>query len=149
MNYWLRFNLVGILGMAVQLIALAILSHVMPHHLLYASAIAVELTLLHNLTWHIHYTWRDRSDSTSRLQQLLRFHLSNGLISLAGNLILMHLLLHHTHLPLLVSNLIAILTCSLANFYASHHWTFPQRTPPNIMAPNRICGPAPSSSSFV
>ncbi|HSY36499.1 MAG TPA: hypothetical protein VK814_12165 [Acidobacteriaceae bacterium] len=36
---------------------------------------------------------------------------------LLGNLALMQLLVHEAHLPLLVSNLAAILCCSVANFY--------------------------------
>ncbi len=121
---WLRFNLVGLLGMSVQLITLALFNRAFPHHPLTISGVAIELTLLHNFTWHTHYTWRDRTNSGSRLQQLLRFHLANGLISLVGNLILMRLLLHHTHLALLPANLIAILCCSVANYIAGNHWAF-------------------------
>jgi len=120
---WAKFNLVGVIGMAVQLSALTLLSRALPSHYLYAAAAALELTLLHNFLWHRRYTWRDRPTAWPR--QLLRFHLSNGLISLAGNLALMRLLVHTTHLPLLVSNLIAILCCSIANFSLSHKWTFP------------------------
>ncbi len=36
--------------------------------------------------------------------RLLRFQLSNGIVSLAGNLVLMRLLVDHTRLPLLVAN---------------------------------------------
>jgi len=65
---------------------------------------------------------RDQRGST--LNRLLRFHLSNGLVSLAGNLLLMRLLVSQAHLPVLAANGIAILCCSLANFFLSHHWIF-------------------------
>ena len=122
---WCKFNLVGAMGMVVQLAALALFNRVMAGHYLYASAAAIELTLIHNFLWHRRFTWRDRRDSTPPFHQFIRFQLSNGLISLAGNLALMRLLVHTTHLPLLVSNLIAILCCSIANFSLSHKWTFP------------------------
>jgi putative flippase GtrA len=130
---WVRFNLVGTLGMAVQLSALAIFNRWMNGRYLVASAAAVELTLLHNFVWHLRYTWRDRRDARSTLHRLLRFHLANGLVSLFGNLILVRLLVRSAHLALLVANALAILGCSLANFCLANLWAFPAA----ISAPNR------------
>jgi putative flippase GtrA len=121
---WTRFTLVGALGMAVQLFTLAMLNRVFPGHYLTASAIALELTLLHNAAWHLLYTWRDRAGNTSGMHRLLRFHFSNGLVSLFGNLILMRLLVHNAHLPVIPANLIAILCCSIANFSLGDRWVF-------------------------
>lgn len=121
---WLRFNLVGAMGMAVQLTALALLNRCARGHYLVASAAALELTLLHNFLWHWHYTWRDRRGSSTPLRAFLRFQLSNGLVSLVGNLALMRLLVHYTQMPLLASNLIAIACCSLATFGIGNSWVF-------------------------
>jgi len=125
---WLKFNLVGAIGMVVQLAALALFNRLAPGHVLAATAAAIELTLLHNFVWHLHYTWRDRRDHTSAPTsapaQLLRFHLSNGLVSLVGNLALMRVLVHQAHLPVVPANLIAILCCSVINFTLSHTWAF-------------------------
>ena len=96
----------------------------MPGHYLCASAAAVELALLHNFVWHLHYTWRDRRGSSAVMPQLLRFHLSNGLVSLVGNLALMRLLVQAAHLPLLAANGIAILCCSVVNFCLGNAWAF-------------------------
>jgi putative flippase GtrA len=123
---FLRFNLVGLFGIATQLTTLAVLNHVHPNHYLLTSTFAVELTLLHNFTWHVHYTWPAESQRRAReaLAQLLRFHLSNGLISLLGNLILMRLFVHSTHMPVLLANALTIACCGLANFLLAHHWVF-------------------------
>jgi putative flippase GtrA len=121
---WLRFNLVGAMGMAVQLAALALFNRALRGHYLWASAAAVELTLLHNFLWHQRFTWRDRRDAAPWPQQLWRFHLSNGLVSLLGNLALMQLLVHAAHLPLLLANTLAILSCSVANFWLGNRWAF-------------------------
>lgn len=110
--------------MAVQLAALALLNRCLPGHYLADSAAAIELTLLHNFLWHMHYTWPGQRDRATRLRQLMRFHLSNGLVSMLGNLALMRLLVHEAHLPLLVSNLMAIVCCSIANFCLGNHWAF-------------------------
>jgi putative flippase GtrA len=91
---------------------------------LYASAAAIELTPLHNFVWHLHYTWRDRRVSDTRLRQLTRFDLSNGLVSMLGNLTLTRLLVHEARLPLLVSNVIAIICCSVVNFCLGSKWAF-------------------------
>jgi putative flippase GtrA len=125
---WLKFNLVGAMGMCIQLASLALFNCCLRGHYLCASAAAIELTLLHNFIWHSLYTWRDRRDTYSskaqRLHQLLRFHLSNGIVSLLGNLILTRVLVHSAHLPLLVSNATAILCCSIANYCLSNRWAF-------------------------
>jgi putative flippase GtrA len=124
---WLKFNLVGAIGMAVQLASLALFNRCWAGHYLYASAAAVELTLLHNFVWHLHYTWRDRRDRSAIFGQLFRFHLSNGLVSMLGNLTLMRVLMHEAHMPLLVSNCIAILCCSIVNFCLGNNWAFAAR----------------------
>ena len=124
---WGKFNLVGAMGMVVQLAALALINRWAAGHYLYASAAAVEITLLHNFVWHLHYTWRDRRDSDTRMVQLLRFHLSNGLVSMLGNLALMRLLVEGAHMHPIAANCIAILCCSLVNFGLGDYWAFAAR----------------------
>jgi putative flippase GtrA len=123
-----KFNLVGAIGMVLQLAALTLFNRWMVGHYLYASAAAIEVTLLHNFLWHWHYTWRDRREDATLVRRFVRFHLSSGLISILGNLALMQLLVHAAHLPLLVANLAAILCCSMANFYAGNKWAFAGRS---------------------
>ena len=125
---WSKFNLVGAVGMVVQLAALALFNRCVPGHYLLASAAALELTLLHNFVAHLHYTWSDRRHNSAVLAQLVRFHLSNGLVSMLGNLALMRLLVGVAHIPLLVSNAIAILGCSILNFCLGNNWAFAART---------------------
>ncbi len=121
---WWKFNLVGAMGMVVQLTSLAVLSRFIAGHYLYASAVAVELAVLHNFVWHVHFTWRDRRDPPVMVSQVIRFHLSNGLVSLLGNLALMRILVRETRLPLLISSCVAILCCSMINFCLGDSWAF-------------------------
>ncbi|MGB6974822.1 MAG: GtrA family protein [Terracidiphilus sp.] len=121
---WCRFNLVGALGMVLQLAALTLLNRISGGHYLLATAAAVELTLLHNFVWHLRYTWLDRRNRSSIPAQLIRFHLSNGVVSLLGNLLLMRLLVHGARLPVVPANFLAILACSLVNFALGHFWVF-------------------------
>ena len=124
---WGKFNLVGAMGMAVQLASLALLNWWAPGHYLYASAAALEVTLLHNFVWHLRYTWRDRRDNSALWDQLMRFHLSNGLVSMVGNLALMRILVAEARVPVLASNCIAILCCSMVNFCLGNDWVFAAR----------------------
>ena len=121
---WVTFNLVGAVGLLVQLAALALFNRLLHGRYLIASVAALEVALLHNFKWHTQYTWHDCRDSFSLRRQLVRFHLSNGLLSLAGNLALMPLLVHAAHLPVLISNCVSVVCCSVANFWVSHSWTF-------------------------
>lgn len=121
---WWKFNLVGAMGMVVQLSALVAISRLASGHYLYASAAAVELAVLHNFVWHLHFTWRDRRYDSLLLSQLVRFHLSNGLVSMLGNLILMRILVQGAHAPLLIANCTAILCCSIVNFGLGDKWAF-------------------------
>ena len=124
---WWKFNLVGAMGMVVQLAGLALFARLAPEHYLVTSAAAVELAVLHNFVWHLHYTWRDRRGDSPWTAQLLQFHVSNGGVSLAGNLLLMRVLLHEARLPLLLANSVAILCCSIANFCLGNRWAFAAR----------------------
>jgi len=121
---WGKFNLVGAIGMGFQLGALGVLDRCAPGHYLYATAAAIELTLLHNFAWHLHFTWRDRRDRLGRFRQLFRFHASNGLVSMLGNLALMRILVQQAHAPILLANGIAILVCSMINFVLGDQWAF-------------------------
>jgi len=126
---WGKFNLVGAAGVVLQLALLAVFNRLTPGHYLVATVAAIEITLLHNFAWHVRFTWCDRRDGSAFLPRLLRFHLSNGLVSLVGNLALMRMLVGHVHLQVLAANLIAIVCCSIVNFVLSDLWAFARVRP--------------------
>jgi putative flippase GtrA len=112
------------MGMLVQLSLLGLMGRWAREHSLWATAAAIEATLLHNFTWHVRITWRDRREAATVGVQLVRFHLSNGMVSMVGNLMLMGLLVKEMKMPLLVANGLAIVCCSLVNFGLGDRWTF-------------------------
>jgi putative flippase GtrA len=124
---WGKFNMVGAVGMMVQLGALAVFMRLAPGHYLLASAAAIEVALLHNFVGHCKFTWSDRRDDAGLAGRLVRFHLSNGMVSMAGNLVLMRVLVHDARLPVLVANCFAILSCSIVNFCLGDGWAFAER----------------------
>jgi putative flippase GtrA len=123
---WLKFNLVGALGIAVQLAVLFGLKCGLHFNYLLATALAVETAVVHNFLWHERYTWADRVQPSWRksLPRLLRFNLAAGGVSIAGNLALMKLLVGLCHVNYLIANVVAIVSCSLLNFLLSEAWIF-------------------------
>ena len=123
---WLKFNAVGAAGIVVQLAALALLASGLGLNYLVATALAVELAVLHNFFWHQRFTWVDRASVGTRdtLARLLKFNLTNGGLSILGNLVSMCLLVGQFHLRIILANLITIAALSVANFLVSHRFVF-------------------------
>jgi len=116
---FLRFNTVGALGIAVQLVVLWLLAGPLGVHYLVATAIAIEISVLHNFFWHLRWTWA-RSGSALRDRHVwfrcAAFHAGNGLVSMLGSLALMPLFAGRLHIHYLLANLLAIACTGLVNF---------------------------------
>jgi putative flippase GtrA len=126
---WLTFNGVGLLGMAVQLTLLDILTRLAGIHYLPATALAVEITVLHNFLWHQRWTWRDRPAPSVRASaaRLAWFHLVNGSVSLCGNLAIVALLTGRAGLHPVLANVVSVAACSFLNFFGAHTLVFASR----------------------
>jgi putative flippase GtrA len=119
---WWKFSVVGLLGVGVQLAALSLLVRCGLHYLL-ATAIAVEIAILHNYAWHRRWTWAERAVERPA-GRLFRFHLANGLVSLLSNLLWMRLLVGMLGIRALPGNLLAIGATSLVNFALGERCVF-------------------------
>jgi putative flippase GtrA len=183
---WCKFNLVGAVGIFVQFGVLFLLKSVLHFNYLAATALAVEVAVVHNFFWHERFTWADRTKSrpslgrhasgaetrnrpstlfaalkrfaTQRLcclslprlslrgpslcglsmcrlslrggsfARFVRFNLTTGLVSIAGNLGMMQVMVGRVHMNYLAANGIAIAVCSLLNFVVSDGWVFGTKT---------------------
>ena len=123
---WFNFNAVGAIGIFVQLGVLSILTSGMHVNYLAATALSVQAAILHNFFWHERFTWRDRTRSNGRsiLTRLLKFDLTTGVFSIAGNLALMRLFVGALGLNYFIANLLTIATCSIVNFLVSDRIVF-------------------------
>ncbi|HEY6231306.1 MAG TPA: GtrA family protein [Pyrinomonadaceae bacterium] len=127
MLHWLKFNLVGVLGFALQSAALFVLTHLAyPLSYLAATTVAVELAVLNNFVWHQRWTWNDRPATTKRetIGRLAKFNLTTGLVSIIGNLALMSLLVGHFRLPVAPANVVTVASCSILSFVLSDRFAF-------------------------
>lgn len=132
--HWVRFNLVGAIGLGVQLGTLALLTTVFSVEYMLATLVAVESSVLHNFVWHERFTWAERRSGRWRdaCARALHFNLTTGAVSIGGNLLLMRLLVGEMHLPVLFGNLTSIVGCSLVNFLVSDRWVFRARLGPAV-----------------
>jgi len=123
---WCKFNLVGGIGIVVQLSVLFLLKSLLNFNYLYGTTIAVEAAVVHNFVWHEQFTWADRVHVSWRgsLTRFLRFNLTAGAVSLFGNLALMKVMVGLGGMNYLLANGIAIALCALANFLVSDEWVF-------------------------
>ena len=132
MIHFIRFNVVGVLGFALQSAVLFFLTH-NPHPAGYltATAIAVELAVLNNFVWHQQWTWSDRPSATpsETLRRLVKFNLTNGAVSLIGNLIFMSILVGRMRLPISGAYVVSIVACSICNFFLADRFTFLREKP--------------------
>ena len=117
-----RFVIVGCLGFVLQLLALWALTSLAGWPWLPATAVAVELAVVHNFVWHERWTWRDRGEAS--WTRFARFNVATGLTSIVGNIVLMGILVGMMRIPAVIANAIAVGVLSAANFVASDRWVF-------------------------
>ena len=123
---WLKFNTVGAMGLAVQLLILALLLSILKPHYVWATVLAVETAVIHNFFWHWRWTWADRGhrDVRRMLAALMRFNLSNGLISLLGTVLCTVVLTGFFRLNPLLANVLSLVPCCVINYLVSDRLVF-------------------------
>ena len=126
---WLRFgrfNLVGLAGAAVQLLAFSLLMRASRLHPAVAAPLAVEIAVLHNFFWHARFTWRDREPAGWRQTavRFWRFHAANGVVSVLGNMAATYCLVEWFGVPAPPAAILAIAVCMPANFLLADRWVY-------------------------
>jgi putative flippase GtrA len=132
----MKFNAVGLIGIIVQLAALAVFRSWLKLDYLLATGLAVELAVIHNFLWHERFTWADRPAARwmHSLFRLAKFNLSNGAVSLLGNLGLMWALVEGLKVHYIVANCFAIAACSVINFWLGDRFVFEAADNPDAAA---------------
>jgi putative flippase GtrA len=130
MRRFLRYYLVGAMGLSVKFSVLTALVEFAGVGYLASTAVAVEAAVMHNFTWHLRWTWRDRSAGLSRreaLMRLLRFHLGAGAVAMLANLLVTRFLVQEFGIHYAAANLAATVFAGLANFMISNFVVFASR----------------------
>jgi putative flippase GtrA len=118
---------VGLLGLGLQVAALAALTSLARWHWLPATLASVELAIVHNFFWHERWTWGDRTAGGAVLSRFLRFNAANGLTSLAGNAALMALMVGVVGARPVPANALAVAAIGAVNYLLADRWVFAVR----------------------
>jgi len=115
---------VGMLGFCLQMLVVSgLIAAGWPY--LIATAVGVEAAVLHNFVWHERWTWADRTGgSPGPARRLLRFNLTTGLTSIAGNLGFTALYVGQFGLTPVAANVLAVASTTLANFLVADRYVF-------------------------
>lgn len=91
-----------------------------------ATICAVELAVLNNFFWHQRWTWKDRPSlsKAETFRRLAKFHVTNGALSIIGNLILMAIFVGMLRLPIVGANVVTVALCSIFNFILADRIAF-------------------------
>jgi len=119
------FSVVGLIGIGVRLGVLWLLAGRLGVHYLTATFLAIEASVLHNFVWHVHWTWVDRpASAVQTFWRLVRFHVTNGMVSFVGGILLVSLLTGNLRIHYLLANVMSILACALLNLIVANLWVF-------------------------
>ena len=110
------FASVATIGFVVQASAIVALTSLAGWHITAATAAGVLLAIVHNFVLHARWTWADRDRSARVLTRLARFTLATGSLSLVGTVALTTLYAWLLGAPVLVSNLLAVVSVGALNF---------------------------------
>ena len=130
----LAFLAVAAGGFLLQTVTVALLTHLSSVVPELATAIAVEIAVLHNFFWHERWTWGDRAASHSRLRRFGAYQLATGSTSLAGNLVVVAAAVRLFSIEATSANVIAVVVMSVANYTIADRWIFPRAAVAAVVA---------------
>jgi putative flippase GtrA len=117
---FIRFGVVGLIGVGVNVLILRVLYGEMHLLLPLASAIGVEITIITNFLLNNRWTFGERSVSPKRF---FRYNLA-ALGGLAITTVVLTLLTNHGGFPYIAADLIGIGAATIWNFGTSVFWTW-------------------------
>jgi putative flippase GtrA len=114
---WGLFNLIGCGGFVVQMATLSLLTRGFGWQYGWATALAIELAILHNFAAHTRWTWGDRRPAGGRALAAMfaRYQFAKSL-SIAANLAITAWLVSHISVPVEAASAAAVLCLSVVNF---------------------------------
>lgn len=123
---FLKFCLVGISGVGVNMFFLWFFTEVVRIFYLFASPLAIELSILNNFILNDFWTWRDRGGpgKLNYFKRMVQYHISVSVSAIIANIFLLWFLTEIFNLYYLFSNLFGIAAGTLLNYFINDRWTF-------------------------
>jgi putative flippase GtrA len=119
----MRFNLVGVMGFALQTATLWLLVRRAGLGAGAGITIAVLAAVSHNFAWHERFTWPNLPRD-QRFKRWVAFHVSTGAVSVLTNLGVTMIVMTATGLSVVPANVIAVVIASTANFWINDRLIF-------------------------
>jgi len=122
----IKFLIVGMSGLIVNIGSLYILKEFCKLHYLLAGFMAIELSIINNFLLNSFWTWKDRKVVSLKifLFRLIKFNISTGLTTLFINLFVLWVLTEFLHIYYLFSQLIGIILGTIINYLIYYYWVF-------------------------
>ena len=121
----LKFAIVGISGVGVNMGMLFILTEYFHIPYLISSIIAIEISIVSNFFLNDLWTWKDRIKK-KYIYRFIQYHISVGVTAIFVNWLILLLLTEVFGVYYLLSNLIGIALGTFANYIVNDVWTFRQ-----------------------
>ena len=122
---FVRFNAVSAVGFAVQIATVVLLTRWLALPDVAATGAGVAAAVVHNFLWHRRWTWADRpAEPAGAIARFVRFAAANGAVSIAGNLLIVAVIIQATTVDVVVANALAVVLCGLLNYRLSDRVVF-------------------------
>ncbi len=121
---WGVFNIVGLGGFIVQIVAIALLTRQFGWTAFAATVVALELAALQNFVAHGRWTWGDRPATGAREWLRRYWRYQGGKTALLAANLAITATLAHLGLAAEIANTAAVLTCAIPNYLLSEHLVF-------------------------
>ena len=122
----LKFGIVGLSGVLVNMGVLYALTEQIGVFYLISSVIAIEASILSNFTLNNLWTWKDRK-SGHVIHRVIRYHAAAGITAITVNWFLLLIFTEIAGVHYLLSNIIGIGCGMVSNFLLNDLWTFRTR----------------------
>ncbi|NUO83665.1 GtrA family protein [candidate division KSB1 bacterium] len=121
----MKFGIVGLSGVALNMLVLWLLKEQAHTPLWLASSSAIELSILNNFLWNYHWTFVDRQSprASAWLPALFKYHLAVSAAAVS-NFAVLWLLHQRFGVHYLTANVLGILFGFVLNYLFSEHWVF-------------------------
>jgi dolichol-phosphate mannosyltransferase len=125
----LKFGIVGLSGVVVNMGVLYLLSEDVRLPYFISSLMAIELSILTNFLFNLLWTWRDRINEMPVWRKLLRYHVGVAGTAYLLNYVILVGLTEWGGMQYMISNLVGIGVGTIANYVISDRWTFKKSLP--------------------
>ncbi|RKY76132.1 hypothetical protein DRQ07_10790 [candidate division KSB1 bacterium] len=134
----IKFQVVAVGGTIVNMTTLFILKGQARFPLIVSGAIAIELAIIHNFTWHYFKTWKERVHHTVKdyFKRLFQYNIVTASIDFTVNLSFLWFLTNVVGLHYMLSNLFGMMAGPILKYFANDLLIFNRKKTDNPVPEN-------------